>query len=177
VQKSLIGVPLLCETVWLVCPCCVKQFGVPLLYETVWMVWLYYVIKFDWCAYVLSCFFASKCHYMSLVVEMCVQFVGHFVIFTQFILIHCAVSFAPWHLRKVLCYMLAYINTTWNNNAEELMSTFDWVRTVKCHSLRCPASSASRCELCNNACLNFFGFSCAAAISSKELCISLIIII
>ena len=103
------------------------------LCETVGMVWLYYVIQFDLCAYVLSYFFfflAIKCHYMSPMVEMCVQFVGHFIIFTQLIFIHRAVSFARWHLRKVLCYMLLYMNMTQNNNAEELMSTFDWVRTV-----------------------------------------------
>jgi hypothetical protein len=61
---------------------------------------------------------------------------------------------------------------TWNNNnAEELMSTYDWLCTVNCHCLRCPASSASKCELYNNVCLNFFGFSCAAIISSTEMCI------
>jgi hypothetical protein len=66
VWNSLIGVPVFCETVWLVCLYCVKQFdwcphivwnsltGVPVLCETVSLVCLYCVEQFDWCAYVLS---------------------------------------------------------------------------------------------------------------------------
>ena len=62
VWNSLIDVPVLCETVWLVCRYCVKQFnlcacivwnsliGVPLLCKTVWLVCLYCVKQFDWCA-------------------------------------------------------------------------------------------------------------------------------
>ena len=188
VWNILIGVPLLCERVWLVC--------VPLLCETLWLVchflcetvWLvchflcetvWLVCLFLWNSLIgvfMFCytfFFSIKCHYKSPVVEMYVSFVCHLVITVQLIFTHCAVTFAPEHLMKVVCYMLLYINVTWNNNAEDLMSTFNWVHPVQCDSLRCPASQASKCKLRNDVCLNFFGFStCATISSSKELCIS-----
>ena len=48
--NSLIGVPVLCEAVWLACPYCVKHFGVPVLCEAVWLTCPYCVKHFDWCA-------------------------------------------------------------------------------------------------------------------------------
>ena len=165
VWNTLIGVPFF---VWN------SLIGVPFFVWNSLIGMPFFVKQFDWCAYVLLyIFFSIKCHYKSPVVEMYVSFVCHLVITVQLIFTHCAVTFAPEHLMKVVCYMLLYINMTWNNNAEDLMSTFNWVHPVQCDSLRCPASQASKCKLRNDVCLNFFGFStCATISSSKELCIS-----